>query len=79
MLRLASVLMFYVASTILWFYSLSAVSAWLNSALRCLGPVFAAPIAWLFFDKSLDGIQIVGATIVVGTSIAMIIRPKRLV
>jgi drug/metabolite transporter (DMT)-like permease len=76
---LASVLMFYVASTILWFYSLSAVSAWLNSALRCLGPVFAAPIAWLFFDKSLDGIQIVGATIVVGTSIAMIIRPKRLV
>lgn len=73
---IASVLMFYVASTILWFYSLSAVPAWLNSALRCLGPVVAAPIAWLFFDKSLDGIQIVGATIVVLTSITMVLRPK---
>jgi drug/metabolite transporter (DMT)-like permease len=76
---IVSVLMFYVAGTILWFYSLSAIPAWLNSALRCLGPVVAAPIAWLFFDKSLEGIQIVGATIVIWTSIVMVLRPKRFV
>jgi len=74
---IASVLMFSVASTILWFYSLSAVPAWLNSALRCLGPVVAAPIAWIYFDKKLDGFQILGAFIVVSTSIAMVFKPKK--
>lgn len=68
-----TVLVFYVASTSLWFFSLKSVPAWINSALRCVGPVVAAPIAWLVFNEVLTPVQLGGAAIVVGTSILMIV------
>lgn len=74
---LATIAVFYVVSTALWFFSLKEVPAWLASALRCVGPVIAAPIAWLIFGKGLTPLQTCGALIVVGTSLWMVILERR--
>ncbi len=70
---LLTVLVFHVISTGLWFSSIRHVPAWLASALRSFGPVLAAPIAWLFFDKPLSHIQTLGASIVIITSAWMVV------
>lgn len=72
-----TILVFYVISTGLWFYSLKDIPAWLASALRSFGPVFAAPIAWYWFDKGLTPIQTAGAVIVVLTSAWMVVLESR--
>ncbi len=74
---LATVVVFYILSTALWFFSLKEVPAWLASALRCVGPVIAAPIAWLVFGQGLTLLQTCGALVVVGTSLWMIILERR--
>ncbi len=74
---LATVALFYVVSTALWFFSLKEVPAWLASALRCVGPVIAAPIAWLVFGKGLTLLQTAGALVVVGTSLWMVVLERR--
>lgn len=74
---LVTVILYYICSTSFWFYSLSGTPAWLNSALRALGPVVAAPLAWLCFNKSLDKAQLFGAAIVIATSILLVINSKK--
>jgi drug/metabolite transporter (DMT)-like permease len=74
---LATVVVFYVVSTALWFFSLKEVPAWLASALRCVGPVIAAPIAWVVFGKGLSTLQTVGALVVVVTSLWMVVLERR--
>jgi drug/metabolite transporter (DMT)-like permease len=74
---LSAVAVFYVLSTALWFFSLKEVPAWLASALRCVGPVIAAPIAWLIFDEKLSPLQVLGALTVVGTSLWMVVLERR--
>lgn len=74
---LGTVAVFYVASTSLFFFSLKEVPAWLASALRCVGPVIAAPIAWLVYNEPLTVPQTFGALIVVVTSMWMIVLEKR--
>jgi drug/metabolite transporter (DMT)-like permease len=74
---LLTVVVFYIASTGLWFYSLKAVPAWLASALRCAGPVVAAPFAWFLFNQRLSLIQTLGALVVVATSAIMVVLEKR--
>jgi drug/metabolite transporter (DMT)-like permease len=74
---LATVVVFYVLSTGLWFFSLKEVPAWLASALRCVGPVIAAPIAWLVFNEGLTTLQTCGALVVVGTSLWMVVLERR--
>ncbi len=74
---LATVAVFYVLSTALWFFSLKEVPAWLASALRCVGPVIAAPIAWLFFNQGLTLLQTCGALVVVATSLWMVVLERR--
>ena len=59
-----------------WFVALKGLEGWLVSALRALGPLLAAPIAIIFFDQSLNGVQIIGATIVLGTSF-LLARERR--
>lgn len=65
------VLLFNVFGLTLWYSALKHLDGWLVSALRALGPVFAAPIAWLFFDQSLSFLQITGALIVLLTSVML--------
>lgn len=72
-----TVAVFYVASTSLFFFSLTKVPAWLASALRCVGPVIAAPIAWLVYNEPLTLAQTFGALVVVVTSMWMIVLEKR--
>lgn len=69
---LVTVLIFYIISSTLWYYSLKGMEPWLSSALRCIGPVVAAPIAWMYFDKPLGLTQLLGATIVVLTSMLLV-------
>ncbi len=71
-----TVIIFYIISTTLWFYSLKGIEPWLNSALRCVGPVVAAPIAWYFFAKPLTVAQIFGAFLVVLTSALLVKRAR---
>lgn len=74
---LLTVLVFYVISTGLWFSSIRHVPSWLASALRSFGPLFAAPIAWIWFDKPLSELQTLGAFLVVVTSAWMVVLEKR--
>ena len=69
---LLTVVVFYILSTALWFHSLKGVPAWLASALRCAGPVIAAPFAWVLFGQTLTPPQVAGACTVIATSIAMV-------
>jgi drug/metabolite transporter (DMT)-like permease len=72
-----TIVVFYVLSTGLWFFSLKDIPAWLASALRSFGPVFAAPIAWLWFNKGLSLLQTFGAGIVVITSAWMVVLESK--
>ncbi len=68
--------LFYMVAIVLLYASLGGIEGWLSSALRATGPLFAAPVAFLFFGESLTGLQIVGACIVLATS-ALISKDKR--
>lgn len=74
---LSTVIVFYVASTSLSFFSLKELPAWLASALRCVGPLIAAPIAWVVFDQPLTPSQTLGALVVIATSMWMVVLEKR--
>lgn len=69
---IVTVIIFYVLSTVLWYYSLTGLKAWMASAIRCVGPVVAAPIAYLFYEQALTGVQIFGAVVVLLTSVLMV-------
>lgn len=62
------VLLFNVFALTLWYAALRHVEPWLVSALRAVGPVLAAPLAWIVLGERLDQIQIGGAAIVLLTS-----------
>lgn len=61
--------LFYVFSIPLLYASLKDIHGWQSSALRSVGPLFAVPIAWIFFGERLNYIQIIGAVIVLITSV----------
>lgn len=63
-----SVLLFTVLSLTLWYSSLKSVKGWIVSALRSIGPILGAPVAWLVFGQKLTPIQIGGGLIVLFTS-----------
>lgn len=67
-----TVVIFYVLSTAFWYISLKGLTAWISSALRCIGPVIAAPIAWAFYDQPLTAVQIIGGAVVLITSVLMV-------
>jgi len=62
------VLLFNVFGVTLWYLALRSLDGWMVSALRAVGPVCAAPFAWLWFGEGLTCIQIGGAAIVLITS-----------
>jgi drug/metabolite transporter (DMT)-like permease len=62
------VLLFDVIAVTLWYHSMRSLEGWVVSALRAVGPVLAAPFAWLFFNQSLNQMQILGAALVLITS-----------
>jgi drug/metabolite transporter (DMT)-like permease len=67
-----TVVLFHVFSSIFWYYSLQKTQAWLISALRCIGPIVAMPIAWLVLKQPLTPLQLVGAAVVLLTSWLMV-------
>jgi len=69
---IVTVFIFYIASTGLWYFALAHVEGWLVSALRCLGPLVAFPIAWLFLGESLEPAQLLGAALVLLTSLLLV-------
>lgn len=69
------VALFNIFALTMWFSALRHLENWLVSALRAVGPVFAAPIAWACFNQSLTLSQIFGAGIVLVTS-GMLARKK---
>jgi probable blue pigment (indigoidine) exporter len=62
------VIVFNVFSMTLWYWALERLDGWLVSALRAVGPVLAAPVAWIFFEQKLSPLQILGAAIVLLTA-----------
>ncbi|MBI2051483.1 DMT family transporter [Candidatus Roizmanbacteria bacterium] len=65
---IVAVLLFTVLSLTLWYSSLKTVKGWMVSALRSLGPILGAPVAWIFFGQKLTLIQIGGAVVILVTS-----------
>ncbi len=65
------VVLFNVIGLTLWFSSLKSVPGWMVSALRALGPVFGAPVAYIFFHETLSLNQILGGIVVLITSFLM--------
>ena len=70
------VLLFNVFALTLWYSTLRYLEGWLVSALRAIGPVFAAPVAWYFFNQRLGWVQLLGAAVVLATS-AMLARDRK--
>jgi drug/metabolite transporter (DMT)-like permease len=70
------VILFNVISLSLWYSALSHLEGWLVSALRAVGPVIAAPFAWIFYGQTLSQVQAVGAIVVVVTS-ALLAKEQR--
>ena len=64
-------LMYNVLSHTMWFAALTAVRSWMVSAFRAVGPLVAAPFAWLILGETLSVIQIFGAFIVLLTSVLL--------
>ena len=62
------VILFNVIALTLWFASLRSVRGWIVSALRYIGPVLGAPVAYFLFKETLNIIQIFGAIIIIFTS-----------
>jgi drug/metabolite transporter (DMT)-like permease len=60
----------------LWLYTVKSLEPWIASSLRTLGPIVAAPVAWIVFDQKLTLTQIAGAAVVIVTS-ALISRQHR--
>lgn len=63
------VVLFNVIALTLWYYSLKEVKGWIVSALRYLGPILGAPVAYFMFGQTLGFNQIMGAGIIVITSL----------
>lgn len=62
------VVLFNVISLTLWYVSLKSVKGWIVSALRYIGPVLGAPVAYLLFGETLSLTQMFGAAIIIVTS-----------
>lgn len=62
------VILFNVIGLTLWYSSLKTVPGWIVSALRALGPLLGAPVAYLFFRETLSALQIFGGIVVLTTS-----------
>jgi drug/metabolite transporter (DMT)-like permease len=74
---LVYVLLFNVVGLTLWYFSLKTVRPWIVSALRTIGPLAGAPIAFLIFGEILSTVQIVGALIVLASSSAIVYEHSR--
>lgn len=63
------VILFNVIALTLWFSSLKLVKGWIVSALRYVGPILGAPVAYFMFGQTLSITQIAGAGIIIVTSL----------
>ena len=73
---LLSILLWNVLGASFWMLALREVDTWVVSALRALGPLVAAPIAWICFDETLTPLQMLGGSLVLCTSF-LIARESR--
>ena len=74
---LSFVLLFNVVGLSLWYFSLKTVKPWIVSALRAIGPLAGAPLAFLMFGDVLNLVQIVGAAIILVSSSAIVYEHRR--
>lgn len=69
---IAYVILFNVISLTLWYASLKSLKGWIVSALRYIGPILGAPVAYVILKETLTTTQIFGAGIVILTSFLII-------
>lgn len=69
---LAYVILFNVISLTFWYASLKTVKGWIVSALRYVGPILGAPVAYFLLGETLSLTQIFGAAIIIITSFLII-------
>ncbi len=69
---LAYVILFNVISLTFWYASLKSVKGWIVSALRYVGPILGAPVAYFLLRETLSLTQIFGAAIIIITSFLMV-------
>lgn len=62
---LAYAIGFNVISLTLWYAALKTAKGWTVSALRTIGPITGASVAFLFFGNTLNIIQLIGAIIII--------------
>jgi drug/metabolite transporter (DMT)-like permease len=63
------IVLFNVIALTLWFTSLKLVKGWIVSSLRYVGPILGAPVAYFLFGQTLNKIQIMGAGVIIITSL----------
>lgn len=61
-------ILFNVLTLTLWFAALKKLEGWLVSAVRAVGPLIAAPFAYILFGETLGYVQIVGGILILTTS-----------
>ena len=62
------ILLFQIVGLTFWYISLKSVRTWMVSALRAIGPLVGAPVAFFLFSETLSPIQILGGIIIIVTS-----------
>ncbi len=72
-----TVVFFYLIALSAWFESLKFVPGWLVSALRAIGPLAGAPMAFFIFGDSLNYVQLLGGAAVIATSAWMVINHSK--
>ena len=60
--------LWHMISHPLWYRALGSLKSWIVSALRAIGPLAGAPVAYLLLGEKLNRIQLVGGAIVLITS-----------
>jgi len=70
------VVLFNVIGLTLWYASLKSVKGWIVSALRYIGPILGAPVAYILLGEILNPLQIFGAIIILITSFLIVKENK---
>lgn len=74
---LVTVLAFHVFGLSAWYAALPRLRDWLVSALRAVGPILGAPVAWFLFGQTFSLLQAGGALVVLVTSAIMAAESRR--
>ncbi len=75
-LGLVTIMLYSVSAVPLFFYAIRGLPSWKVSAFRVVSPVIVVPLAWLLLGEQMSGVQLLGAFLVLVTTIMLARQPN---